>query len=84
MITAEPNTALLSSFLMIGTFLIAWELRMFKSGHFLGRTVRKALGDFGVPIGIIVMVLIDYLGVGDTFTEKLNVGGLELEDSPGN
>ena len=64
---------------MIGTFLIAWELRLFKSGHFLGRTVRKALGDFGVPIGIIIMVLIDYLGVEDTYTEKLNVpDGLAL------
>ena len=81
MITAEPNTALLSSFLMIGTFLIAWELRMFKNGHFLGRTVRKALGDFGVPIGIIIMVLIDYLGVEDTYTEKLKVpNGLALTD----
>ena len=54
---------------------------MFKNGHFLGRTVRKALGDFGVPIGIIIMVLIDYLGVEDTYTEKLKVpNGLALTD----
>ena len=35
----EPNTALLSAFLMIGTFIIAYQLRIFKTGHFLGRTV---------------------------------------------
>ena len=34
-----PNTALLSAFLMIGTFYISYSLRAFKSGKFLGRTV---------------------------------------------
>ena len=35
----EPNTALLSAILMIGTFVIAYKLRAFKSGQFLGRSV---------------------------------------------
>ena len=35
----EPNTALLSAILMIGTFVIAYQLRSFKSGTFLGRPV---------------------------------------------
>ena len=35
----EPNTALLSAFLMIGTFVIAYQLRSFKSGKFLGKLV---------------------------------------------
>ena len=35
----EPNTALLSAILMIGTFVIAYQLRSFKSGKFLGRSV---------------------------------------------
>ena len=35
----EPNTALLSAFLMITTFIIAYYLRIFRNGHFLGRTV---------------------------------------------
>jgi solute carrier family 4 anion exchanger 2 len=34
-----PNIALLSTFLMIGTFYISYSLRAFKSGKFLGRTV---------------------------------------------
>ena len=77
-IVAEPNTALLSAFLMIGTFLIAYQLRLFRNGHYLGRTVRRALGDFGVPIGIVIMVLIDF-SINDTYTEKLKVpDGLAL------
>ena len=35
----EPNTALLSAFLMIATFVIAYYLRIFRNGHYLGRTV---------------------------------------------
>lgn len=33
---------------------------------------RRALGDFGVPIAIVLMVLVDYLEKG-TYTEKLKV-----------
>lgn len=42
---------------------------------------RRALGDFGVPIAIIVMVTVDLL-IEDVFTEKLFVpDGLEPTDS---
>ena len=93
----EPNTALLSAILMIGTFVIAYKLRAFKSGQFLGRSVsynldlnytlavitnpifisflnqaRKALGDFGVPIAILIMFLVDYgISINGVKTEKL-------------
>jgi len=70
--TPQPNTALLSFILMFGTFFIAYFLRNFRNSQFLGRTVRRALGDFGVPIAIVIMVLIDN-SFGDTFTEKLSV-----------
>ena len=33
---------------------------------------RKALGDFGVPIAIVIMVILDMF-VEETFTEKLKV-----------
>jgi anion exchange protein len=76
----EPNTALLSAFLMLGCFGIAYFLRIFRNGHYLGRTVRRALGDFGVPIAIVIMVVIDML-ITDTYTEKLNVPeGLKVTD----
>jgi hypothetical protein len=36
------------------------------------------LGDFGVPIAIVITVLLDY-GVQDTYTEKLKVpNGLQV------
>ncbi|CAG0916883.1 unnamed protein product [Notodromas monacha] len=93
----EPNTALMSTVLMLGTFFIAYFLRHFRNSKFLGRSVssfidmflvcmfhvdmflvdfflyaRRALGDFGVPIAIVTMVVVDYL-VEDTYTEKLSV-----------
>ena len=68
----EPNTALLSTILMFGTFFIAFSLRAVKTSHFFGRGPRKALGDFGVPIAIVIMVTFDFF-IQETFTEKLNV-----------
>ncbi|XP_069367475.1 anion exchange protein 2a isoform X2 [Paralichthys olivaceus] len=35
-------------------------------------TLRRIIGDFGVPIAILIMVLVDY-SVEDTYTQKLNV-----------
>ena len=37
----EPNTALLSFILMFCTFFIAYFLRIFRIGKYLGRTVSK-------------------------------------------
>ncbi|GIY74133.1 anion exchange protein 2 [Caerostris darwini] len=68
----QPNTALLSMILMIGTFYIAYFLRHFRNSKFLGRSARRALGDFGVPIGLFIMVLTDYF-IPNTYTEKLSV-----------
>lgn len=76
-VIAQPNTALFCTFLTLGTFTLAYFLRIFRNSHFLGRTARRALGDFGVPIAIVIFVLIDY-SVRTVFTEKLRVPeGLE-------
>lgn len=69
---SQPNTALLSMILMFGTFFIAYFLRIFRNSKYLGRNARRALGDFGVPIAIVFMVLADW-SAGDAFTEKLSV-----------
>lgn len=67
----QPNTALMCTILCLGTFLGAYYLRIFRNSHYLGRSARRAFGDFGVPISIIIFVLIDFLtGVK---TEKLLV-----------
>ncbi|XP_046676842.1 band 3 anion transport protein isoform X2 [Homalodisca vitripennis] len=68
----QPNTALFCTVLALGTFFIAYYLRHFRNSKFLGRSARRALGDFGVPIAIVLMVLLDYVETG-TYTEKLKV-----------
>ncbi|XP_048004593.1 anion exchange protein 3 isoform X2 [Leguminivora glycinivorella] len=52
----QPNTALFCTILTLATFIIAYYLRIFRNGKFLGRSARRALGDFGVPIAIVLMV----------------------------
>ncbi|XP_029383119.1 solute carrier family 4 member 1b (Diego blood group) [Echeneis naucrates] len=67
-----PNTALLSMCLMLGCFFIAFFLRQFKNGTFLPGKVRRLIGDFGVPIAIFLMIVVDY-NIEDTYTQKLVV-----------
>uniref|UniRef100_A0A8C9V8W7 Anion exchange protein n=2 Tax=Scleropages formosus TaxID=113540 RepID=A0A8C9V8W7_SCLFO len=69
---AYPNTALLSMCLMFGCFFIAYFLRQFKNGHFLPGKIRRLIGDFGVPIAIFIMVVVD-INIQDTYTQKLVV-----------
>ncbi|NWI65991.1 B3AT protein, partial [Todus mexicanus] len=77
----EPNTALLSLVLMAGTFFLAFFLRKFKNSAFLPGKARRLIGDFGVPISIFIMALVDFL-IKDTYTQKLNVPkGLEVTNS---
>ncbi|CAG7833126.1 unnamed protein product [Allacma fusca] len=71
-LTRQPNTALLCTILMLGTFFVAYFLREFRNSIFLGEKARRALGDFGVPIAILTMVFLDYCAT-DTYTEKMKV-----------
>uniref|UniRef100_UPI003AAC8D44 anion exchange protein 2-like n=1 Tax=Centroberyx gerrardi TaxID=166262 RepID=UPI003AAC8D44 len=71
-VVGEPNTALLSFVLMSGTYFIAFYLRKFKNSAFFPGRLRRIIGDFGVPIAILIMVLVDY-SVQDTYTQKLSV-----------
>ncbi|KAM4688398.1 anion exchange protein 2 isoform 2-T2 [Discoglossus pictus] len=71
-ITGQPNTALLSLVLMAGTFFIAFFLRKLKNSNFFPGRVRRVIGDFGVPIAILIMVLLDF-SITDTYTQKLSV-----------
>lgn len=71
-ILGQPNTALLSLVLMAGTFFIAFFLRKLKNSNFFPGRGRRVIGDFGVPIAILIMVLIDF-SITDTYTQKLSV-----------
>ena len=66
----HPNTALLTTCLMFGTFLLAFGLRKFRASTFLSSKVRRTIGDFGVPIAIIIMVLAQ-LGATGVYTQKV-------------
>uniref|UniRef100_A0A8C5A4A8 Anion exchange protein n=1 Tax=Gadus morhua TaxID=8049 RepID=A0A8C5A4A8_GADMO len=72
MVLNQPNTALLSLVLMMGTFFVAFFLRKFRNSRFLGGKARRIIGDFGIPISILLSVLLDY-SISDTYTQKLNV-----------
>ncbi|XP_024078555.1 anion exchange protein 2-like, partial [Terrapene carolina triunguis] len=67
-VTGQPNTALLSLVLMAGTFFIAFFLRKFKNSRFFPGRIRRVIGDFGVPIAILIMVLVDF-SIRDTYTQ---------------
>ncbi|XP_073840972.1 anion exchange protein Ae2 isoform X1 [Musca autumnalis] len=67
-----PNTALFCTILTLGTFTVAYYLKLFRNSHFLGRNARRALGDFGVPISITIFVMVDYF-IPQVYTEKLSV-----------
>ncbi|KAM4692478.1 band 3 anion transport protein isoform 2-T4 [Rhinophrynus dorsalis] len=68
----QPNTALLSLVLMLGAFFIAYFLRQFKNSSFFPGKLRRIIGDFGVPIAILLMVLADF-SIKDTYTQKLSL-----------
>lgn len=68
----QPNTALLCTLFTLGTFTLAYSLKIFRNSKFLGRNARRALGDFGVPISIAIFVVISII-VSQVHTDKLNV-----------
>ncbi|XP_029783808.1 band 3 anion transport protein [Suricata suricatta] len=76
-----PNTALFSFVLMAGTFFLALILRKFKNSSYFPGWLRRIIGDFGVPISILIMVLVDF-SIKDTYTQKLSVPeGLSVSNS---
>lgn len=61
-----PNAYLMSVLLFIGTFLIAYHLKNFKTATFFPTNVRATISDFAVIIAIFSMTLVDYLVRVDT------------------
>ncbi|XP_015995206.2 band 3 anion transport protein [Rousettus aegyptiacus] len=76
-----PNTALLSLVLMAGTFFSAMILRKFKNSSYFPGKLRRVIGDFGVPISILIMVTVDFF-IQETYTQKLSVPtGIQVSNS---
>lgn len=70
--TTHPNTAFLSLILMVGTFTLAYSLRMFKNTKYITKRVRQFFGDFCSPISITVFVILANI-VPDVETERLQI-----------
>lgn len=67
---ASPNTALLlSAILMLGTFHSPTSSGSSGTAKFQEETLRRAFGDFGVPIAIVIMVLMDFAFT-DTYSSR--------------
>ena len=60
-VNPNPNIALLSLILMIGTCVIALVLKKLRRSMFFGAYVRRTLSDVGMLISIILMVFVDYV-----------------------
>lgn len=71
-IVTHPNTAFLSLILMIGTFTVAYSLRMFKATKYVNKRVRQFFGDFCSPISITLFVILANL-MPEVETERLNI-----------
>ena len=56
---SEPNVALLSFLLLVGTCVIALGLKKFRRSKFFGSYVRRTLSDVGILISILTMVCLD-------------------------
>ena len=67
-----PNTALLSTMLMLGTFFLAYNFRKLRHSHYFSHNVRRIFCDFGVLLSILAMVLFD-LWAEEVYTQKLSV-----------
>ncbi len=55
-----PNAFPMSILLFIGTFLISYHLKNFKTANFFPAKVRSFISDFAVIIAIVTMSLCDY------------------------
>ncbi|CAF0838647.1 unnamed protein product, partial [Brachionus calyciflorus] len=57
---AEPNIALISLILLIGTCAMALLLKKLRRSNFFGSYIRRTLSDVGILISIILMMAVDY------------------------
>ena len=66
-----PNAFFLSAILFMGTFLLSYHLKKFRTQNFFPASVRNFISDFAVVIAISSMTLTDFLLAVDT--PKLSV-----------
>ncbi|KAK0400215.1 hypothetical protein QR680_003408 [Steinernema hermaphroditum] len=70
---AEPNTALLTAIIMVATFLLAYALRQLRDSFYLGRHLRRTIGDFGVLISIALVACLVHFFIPDPYLARLDM-----------
>ncbi|CAD5219178.1 unnamed protein product [Bursaphelenchus okinawaensis] len=70
---AEPNTALLTAIIMFGTFVLAILFKKLRESFYLGRHLRRAIGDFGVLISIAIVAFLVHVSVPDPYIQRLDM-----------
>uniref|UniRef100_A0A914MZA0 Bicarbonate transporter-like transmembrane domain-containing protein n=1 Tax=Meloidogyne incognita TaxID=6306 RepID=A0A914MZA0_MELIC len=70
---AEPNTALLTAIVVFSTFILAFMLKKLRESFYLGKHLRKIIGDFGVLISITLIALMVHLFLPDPYLQRLDM-----------
>lgn len=70
----QPNTALLSTILVLGTFFVAFYMRKFRTSYFFGKRARRLVSDFGIVIAMASMLLLDVFLYDKVTTTKISIG----------
>lgn len=70
----QPNTALLSTILLLGTFFVAFYLRKFRTSYFFGKRARRLVSDFGIVIAMASMLILDMFLHDKVTTPKVAIG----------
>nr|XP_058942505.1 band 3 anion transport protein-like [Pocillopora verrucosa] len=73
-VNGQPNTALLSTIMVLGTFFVAFYLRKFRTSYFFGKKARRLVSDFGIVIAMASMLLLDVFLHDKVATQKITIG----------
>lgn len=73
-VKGQPNTALLSTIMVLGTFFVAFYLRKFRTSYFFGKKARRLVSDFGIVIAMACMLLVDVFLYDKVVTQKITIG----------
>lgn len=72
-VQGEPNTALLSTILVIGTFFLAYYMHKFRTSHFFGKRGRRIVSDSAVVIAMVSMAVLDVVLGDKVITQHVSI-----------
>ncbi|KAH7693669.1 anion exchange protein 3-like protein, partial [Aphelenchoides avenae] len=72
-IVTPQNIAIITAVVLTATYIVATLMDNLRENAFLGKHIRRVLGDFGVLIAVVLVSVASDLSVDDTTLEKLNI-----------